>query len=155
MTDQPDPADGPVDGSPVGSDPDAGIEVRAAGGILWRRAEAGGVEVLVVHRPRYDDWSFAKGKCEPGESFAETAEREVLEETGFSVAFGPALDEVHYHDHKGRSKQVRYWAMTVVSGRFTPNDEVDEARWVSVDEAEALVSYAHDAALLSGLLRAI
>lgn len=133
----------------------ADVEVCAAGGILWRRSHAGEVEVLVVHRPRYDDWSFAKGKCDPGESFAETAEREVLEETGYAVAFGPELDEVRYHDHKGRSKLVRYWAMTVVGGAFTANDEVDEARWLPVDEAEDLVSYPHDAVLLAGLLRVI
>ena len=133
----------------------ADVEVTAAGGVLWRRGRNGVVEVLVVHRPRYDDWSFAKGKCDPGESFAETAEREVLEETGFAVAFGPELDEVRYRDHKGRSKLVRYWAMTVVAGEFTPNNEVDEADWISVDEARQRVSYAHDAALLDQLLRAI
>ena len=133
----------------------ADVEVTAAGGGLWRRGRKGEVEVLVVHRPRYDDWSFAKGKCDPGESFAETAEREVLEETGFEVAFGPELDEVRYRDHKGRSKLVRYWAMTVVAGEFTPNNEVDEADWISVDEARQRVSYAHDAALLDQLLRAI
>lgn len=134
---------------------DATVEVTAAGGVLWRRSASGDVEVLVVHRPRYDDWSFAKGKCDPGETFAETAEREVREETGFGIEFGPELDEVRYHDHKGRSKLVRYWAMTVVSGVFTPNDEVDEARWLPVDEAADLVSYAHDAVLLDGLLRVI
>ncbi|MGN6694249.1 MAG: NUDIX hydrolase [Aquihabitans sp.] len=134
---------------------DASVEVTAAGGVLWRRGADGAIEVLVVHRPRYDDWSFAKGKCDPGESFAETAQREVLEETGFAVAFGPELDEVRYHDHRGRSKLVRYWAMTVTGGDFTPNDEVDEVRWLGVDEAADLVSYDHDAALLDGLLRAI
>ena len=133
----------------------ADVGVTAAGGVLWRRGRKGVVEVLVVHRPRYDDWSFAKGKCDPGESFAETAEREVLEETGFEVAFGPELDEVRYRDHKGRSKLVRYWAMTVVAGEFTPNNEVDEADWISVDEARQWVSYAHDAALLDQRLRAI
>ena len=96
-------------------------EACAAGGLLWRRSAAGEVEVLVVHRPRYDDWSFAKGKCDPGETFEQTAEREVLEETGFSVAFGAELDEVRYTDHKGRSKLVRYWAMTVTGGAFTPH----------------------------------
>jgi 8-oxo-dGTP diphosphatase len=130
-------------------------EVCAAGGLLWRRSAAGEVEVLVVHRPRYDDWSFAKGKCDPGETFEQTAEREVLEETGFSVAFGAELDEVRYTDHKGRSKLVRYWAMTVTGGAFTPNDEVDEARWLPVADAGELVSYPHDAALLPQLLRAI
>ena len=134
---------------------DAAIEVTAAGGVIWRRGAADEVEVLVVHRPRYDDWSFTKGKCDPGETFAETAEREALVETGFAIAFGPELDEVRYLDHKGRSKLVRYWAMTVAGGSFTPNDEVDEVRWLPVPEAADLVSYAHDAALLDGLLRVI
>jgi 8-oxo-dGTP diphosphatase len=130
-------------------------EVLAAGGLVWRRDDDGDIEVLVVHRPRYDDWSFPKGKCDPGETFAETAEREVLEETGFAVAFGAELDEARYRDHKGRPKLVRYWAMTVAGGSFTANDEVDEARWVSVADARVLVSYPHDAALLDGLLRVI
>jgi 8-oxo-dGTP diphosphatase len=132
-----------------------GVEVTAAGGVIWRRGDEDEVEVLVVHRPRYDDWSFAKGKCDPGETFLETAEREVLEETGLAVHVGPELDEVRYVDHKGRSKLVRYWAMTVATGEFTPNDEVDEVRWLPVPEARALVSYPHDAALLERLLRAI
>lgn len=130
-------------------------EVLAAGGVLWRRDDADRVEVLVVHRPRYDDWSFPKGKCDPGESFEQTAEREVLEETGYRISFGSELDEVRYRDHKDRPKRVRYWTMTVVGGTFTPNDEVDDARWVSVGAARDLVSYAHDAALLDELLRAI
>ncbi len=134
---------------------DGDAEVTAAGGVLWRRSAAGEVEVLVVHRPRYDDWSFAKGKCDPGETFAQTAEREVLEETGYEVAFGPELDEVRYRDHKDRSKLVRYWAMTVVAGEFTPNDEVDEVRWLPAEEARWMITYPHDAALVPMLLRAI
>ena len=137
------------------ADGDRAVEVTAAGGVLWRRDGSGEVEVLVVHRPRYDDWSFAKGKCDPGETFLETAEREVREETGLRVHVGPELDEVRYLDHKGRSKQVRYWAMTVADGAFEPNDEVDEVRWVPTAEAVELLSYPHDVALVSGLLRAI
>ena len=128
--------------------------VLAAGGLLWRRNEAGDLEVLVVHRPRYDDWSFPKGKCDPGETFEETAAREVLEETGLAIAFGPELAEARYTDHKGRPKRVRYWAMTVTGGTFTSNDEVDEIRWVSVEEARRLLSYPHDADLLLGLVAA-
>lgn len=128
--------------------------VLAAGGLVWRRDAEGDLEVLVVHRPRYDDWSFPKGKCDPGETFEQTAEREVLEETGLSVAFGPELPEAHYTDHKGRPKRVRYWAMTVTGGSFIANDEVDEARWVSVEVARSLVSYAHDTDLLQGLVAA-
>jgi len=128
----------------------AAPEVLAAGGLVWRRGAAGRIEVLVVHRPRYDDWSFPKGKCDPGETFEQTAAREVLEETGYETAFGPELDEVRYTDHKGRAKLVRYWAMTVVGGAFAVNDEVDEVRWLGVDQAADLVSYPHDAKLLDG-----
>lgn len=124
-------------------------EVLAAGGVLWRSARDGGVEVLLVHRPRYDDWSFPKGKCDPGETFEETARREVLEETGFAVELGDELDEVRYRDHKGRPKLVRYWAMTVVGGAFEVNDEVDEARWIETSEAADVLTYGHDRALLS------
>lgn len=130
-------------------------EVLAAGGLVWRRTDGGDLEVLLVHRPRYDDWSFPKGKCDPGETLAETAEREVLEETGLTVELGPLVADVRYRDHKDRSKLVRYWAMVVVGGTFTVNDEVDEMRWASIDDARASVSYAHDRDLLDGLLAAI
>jgi 8-oxo-dGTP pyrophosphatase MutT (NUDIX family) len=130
-------------------------EVLAAGGLVWRRTDAGELEVLLVHRPRYDDWSFPKGKCDPGETLAETAHREVVEETGLAVELGPLVADVRYRDHKDRPKLVRYWAMTQVGGEFTANDEVDEMRWVTVDDARASVSYPHDRDLLDGLLSAI
>ena len=122
-------------------------EVLAAGGVLARRGPDG-LEVLVVHRPRYDDWSFPKGKCDAGETFEQTAAREVAEETGLEVAFGVELPSVRYHDHKGRPKLVRYWSMRVLGGTFEPNDEVDEVRWLTVEAARALLSYEHDRALL-------
>lgn len=121
--------------------------VRAAGGVLWRRGDAG-VEVLVVHRPRYDDWSFPKGKCEPGESFLDTALREVSEETGLQAVVGRPLPEVSYVDRLGRPKVVRYWSMSVGSGRFEPNDEVDEIAWLPLGDARGRLSYPRDAVLL-------
>jgi 8-oxo-dGTP pyrophosphatase MutT (NUDIX family) len=124
--------------------------VRAAGAVVWRLASSE-VEVLLVHRPRYDDWSFPKGKCDAGESFADAARREVAEETGYEVELGEALGDVRYRDLKDRPKVVRYWAATVRSGQFTANDEVDQIRWVSVAGAEALVSYEHDRSLLARL----
>jgi 8-oxo-dGTP diphosphatase len=123
--------------------------VRAAGGIVWRRRN-GEVEVLLVHRPRYDDWSFPKGKCDAGEADEECAAREVWEETGLRCALGEELPEVRYIDHKARSKVVRYWVMTVASsGRFEPGDEVDELAWMPLDDARARLTYQHDVALLA------
>ncbi|HWW54797.1 MAG TPA: NUDIX hydrolase [Acidimicrobiales bacterium] len=127
----------------------AGTEVRAAGGVVWRRRENGEVEVLLVHRPRYDDWSLPKGKAEPGESDDETAQREVTEETGYVGKLGADLGEVRYADRFGRSKVVRYWAMEPVEDLgFVPGDEVDERRWATSAESRALLSYPRDAEIL-------
>jgi 8-oxo-dGTP diphosphatase len=126
------------------SDPAAGAgRVEAAGGLPWRMADEV-VEVLLVHRPKYDDWTFPKGKLEPGESFEDGARREVEEETGLRGVLGRELPPSEYVDNKGRPKLVRYWEMTVTDGTFTPNDEVDEVRWVAVDEADRLLTYPRD-----------
>jgi len=127
-------------------------EVRAAGAVVWRRAPDGGVEVLVVHRPRYDDWSLPKGKLDPGETEAEAARREVAEETGFIGELGPELTTTAYTDQRGRSKTVRYWAMEAVDGAFVPNHEVDEIAWLAPGRAGERLSYAHDAAVVDHLL---
>jgi 8-oxo-dGTP pyrophosphatase MutT (NUDIX family) len=126
-------------------------EVQAAGGAVWRRGSSGGVEVLVVHRPRYDDWTIAKGKLDAGETHLEAAVREVAEETGLICAPGAELPEVRYVDQRGRPKRVRYWAMTVVEGAFAPNDEVDEVRWLSIPGAAEALTYAHDRPVLAAL----
>ena len=126
-------------------DPEA-AEVKASGGVVWRRG-AGGVEVAVVHRPRYDDWSLPKGKLDPGESWEEAALREVREEIGLSCRLGRELPSSAYEVARG-TKVVRYWLMEPESGDFTPNDEVDEVRWLSPADAERLLSYDHDRALL-------
>ena len=128
------------------------IEVLAAGGAVWRRTPDGVVEVLVVHRPRYDDWSLPKGKCEHDESFLACARREVLEETGLTCEVGPELIDVYYDDHKGRAKIVRYWAMEAVDGAFVANVEVDEARWLPFPAAVAQLSYPHDRPVLRSLV---
>jgi 8-oxo-dGTP pyrophosphatase MutT (NUDIX family) len=130
-------------------DPEA-AEVKASGGVVWRRAADGSLELVVVHRPRYDDWSLPKGKLDPGESWEECALREVAEEVGLDCRLGEELPPVGYRDNKGRAKAVRYWLMEPVDGGapFTPNDEVDEMRWVDAETAEALLSYPHDAELV-------
>jgi 8-oxo-dGTP pyrophosphatase MutT (NUDIX family) len=134
------------------SDPERGqAEVEAAGGVIVRDAD-GGVEVAVVHRSRYDDWSLPKGKLMEGESSEEAALREVEEETGFRCELGEELAPAHYRDRKGRRKRVRWWRMRPVSGTFEPNTEVDELRWLEPADAVVLLDYEHDRALVKGLL---
>jgi 8-oxo-dGTP diphosphatase len=118
--------------------------VRAAGGVVWRSDGRGGVELLVVHRSHRSDWSFAKGKADPGEDDAACALREVAEETGHRCRLGPELGRVQYRDHRDRPKVVRWWAMTVVSGDFVPNDEVDEVAWLGPAEAFGRLTWATD-----------
>jgi 8-oxo-dGTP diphosphatase len=125
--------------------------IEAAGGVVWRDAGDGAVDVLLVHRPRYDDWTLPKGKLEPGEAPEDAARREVEEETGLRCTLGGELPAVRYVDHHGRRKRARYWAMQVVDGSFTPNHEVDELRWVPVDDVGALLTYEHDAAVVAAL----
>jgi 8-oxo-dGTP diphosphatase len=128
-------------------DPEA-AEVKAAGGVVWRRGDDG-AEIVIVHRPRYDDWSLPKGKLDDGESWEEAALREVEEEVGLRCRLGDELDPTSYEDRKGRSKVVRYWLMEPKGDPdFRPNDEVDEIRWLAPAEAEAEVSYPHDAELV-------
>jgi 8-oxo-dGTP diphosphatase len=128
--------------------------VRAAGGIVTRPGRDG-TEVLLVHRPRYDDWSLPKGKADAGESDEETALREVEEETGLRCILGPPAGHTHYRDSKGRDKVVQYWLMepesaaAAADGVFVPNDEVDDVRWCTVTEATEALSYAHDRKLLT------
>jgi 8-oxo-dGTP diphosphatase len=124
--------------------------IEAAGGVVWRRTASGSVEVLLVHRPRYDDWSLPKGKLEDGEAAPDAALREVEEETGLRCKLGAELDEVRYQDRMGRDKRVRYWAMEPVAGRFAPTHEVDEVRWVRLDDAPRQLTYGHDAGVISG-----
>jgi 8-oxo-dGTP diphosphatase len=117
--------------------------VRAAGGLVVRDGH-----VLLVHRPRYDDWTFPKGKCGDGESYENCALREVAEETGLLCELREDAGATDYVDAKGRPKHVRWWLMKTLDGSFAPNDEVDEIRWVAPREAAALLSYARDLPLL-------
>jgi len=117
----------------------ASREIAAAGAVVWRPGR-GSVEVAVVHRPRYDDWSLPKGKLDPHESIREAAWREVAEETGAHVALGRFLTRTRYRVGPDR-KVVDYFAARYVSGSFVPNDEVDELRWLPVDEAATVLDY--------------
>jgi 8-oxo-dGTP pyrophosphatase MutT (NUDIX family)/ankyrin repeat protein len=121
--------------------------VRAAGGVPVRETQDG-LEVLVIHRPQYGDWSFPKGKCEPGESDEACAIREVEEETGLVCSLEEELPSTSYTDSKDRPKRVRYWRLRIVGGELRFVHEADEARWVSAAEAEALLSYDRDLVVL-------
>jgi 8-oxo-dGTP diphosphatase len=121
-------------------------EVLAAGGLVLRDGE-----VAVVHRPRYDDWSLPKGKLDKGEDFEQAALREVWEETGLRCRIESTLGDTNYHDRKDRPKLVRYFHMRPESGEFAPNDEVDELRWLPLDEAQELLTYDFDRELVGKL----
>ncbi|MDP9429948.1 MAG: NUDIX hydrolase [Actinomycetota bacterium] len=131
---------------------EAGRVVRAAGGVLWRPGPGREVETALVHRPRYDDWSLPKGKPDEGEHLLQTAVREVAEETGLDVVVGRRSVRTEYQVKEG-PKRVDYWLMRAVGGEFVPNDEVDELRWLPVEEACARVTHAHDRAVLADLAR--
>jgi polyphosphate kinase len=124
----------------------ADMTIHAAGCLPWRRG-TDGIEVLLAHRGRYDDWTFPKGKREPGESDLDCAVRETAEETGLRGEIGPELPSTAYQAG-GRPKVVRYWLLEVTGGAFEANDEVDEIRWLSVTAAAALLTYHHDRELL-------
>jgi 8-oxo-dGTP diphosphatase len=122
--------------------------ITAAGGIVTSLSREGRVRVLLVHRPAYDDWSFPKGKVDPGETEEAAALREVLEETGVEARLGDDLGTVEYTDPNGTRKIVRYWAMEAVSGDFVANSEVDAIEWMSRGEALDVLSYEPDRTLL-------
>lgn len=125
--------------------------IRAAGGLVCRRDEDGVAEILLVHRPAYDDWSFPKGKLEPGEREEDAATREVEEETGLHCRLDREVATTRYRDARGRSKTVRYWLMTPVAGKLGAANEIDEARFVPIADAAALLTYQRDRELLGAL----
>lgn len=122
--------------------------VLAAGGVVWRRAPAG-MEVALIRRERYDDWTLPKGKLEPGEHPLVAAVREVWEETGVTGVPQARLPSTHYHTASGQPKSVDYWSMVARADRGrAPTDEIAERRWLPVAKARELLSYAHDRAVL-------
>ncbi len=126
--------------------------VAAAGGAVWRRGDDAGIQVAVAHRPRYDDWSLAKGKLDAGEHPLTAAAREVTEETGLEVVVGRRGLRTSYSVPEG-TKRVDYWVMQAVGGAFEPNDEVDELRWLGPRDAAALCTHEHDRAVVADLVR--
>ena len=126
--------------------------VAAAGGVLWRPADAGGLEVAVAHRPRYDDWSLPKGKLDAGEDLLTAAVREVGEETGTAVLLGRRGLRTSYPLPQG-TKRVDYWLMRAIGGAFEPNAEVDELRWLPPPAARELLTHDHDRAVLDDAAR--
>jgi 8-oxo-(d)GTP phosphatase len=133
-------------------------EIQAAGGVVWRpnsNREDAPAQVVVVHRPRHGDWSLPKGKLNPGEEWLEAAIREVREETGLSATPERMLGDVRYVKFSGgepRRKVVRFWAMRADEGHFAPSDEVDELRWLPLDEALETLTHATDREVLGRFL---
>ena len=125
---------------------DAVTLVRAAGGLVVRDGR-----VLLVHRPKYDDWSFPKGKCDDGETDEACALREVEEETGLRCELLDEIGQTSYRDAKERPKVVRYWRMRALDGEFEPHDEVDEIRWETPARAADVLSWSRDLPLLERL----
>ncbi|PWJ26615.1 8-oxo-dGTP diphosphatase [Branchiibius hedensis] len=129
--------------------------VAAAGTLLWRRSDhAAGIEVALVHRERYDDWSWPKGKLDPGEGWVEAAARETFEETGLRPRLGVPLPKSVYSMPRGGVKEVRYWAAQSVAGKGRLTHEVDEVAWLSPRAARERLSYERDARQLQALLEA-
>ena len=123
---------------------DSSGRVLAAGGVIVHDGR-----ICVIHRPRYEDWSLPKGKLEADETFEAGAVREVSEETGLRARGLEELTPHEYIDRKGRPKIVRWWRMSVeVVEPFVVNDEVDQRRWTTAAEADRLLDYEHDRALV-------
>jgi phosphohistidine phosphatase SixA/ADP-ribose pyrophosphatase YjhB (NUDIX family) len=125
----------------------------AAGALLWRHAEGDAIEVALVHRPRYNDWTLPKGKLEEGEQLLACAAREVREETGAIAHFGPMLGEITY-DVEGQLKNVTYWAARAVEvhPRTASTQEIGQVEWLSPSVARATLTYDHDREILNEFL---
>jgi len=123
--------------------------IRAAGAVLWRRLSDELLQIALIHRPRYNDWSFPKGKAEENESDISCAYREVLEETGYVSQFGPELGNVNY-EVDGKKKVVKYWAAQAIGNPIHPIDlgEVDQLIWVTLDDAKKKLTLESDQKIL-------
>ncbi|QHC26029.1 NUDIX hydrolase [Streptomyces sp. GS7] len=126
--------------------------IRAAGCVLWRRSPShGGIELALVHRPKWDDWSYPKGKLKPREDPRQGALREVLEETGMTCELGPELPTVRYLVGT-RPKVVHYWSAEATGGGFLPNKEVDRLLWTTPEAARDVLTQPRDKELVGVLL---
>lgn len=126
--------------------------IRAAGGLIVRNGQPAPLELVIVHRPAYDDWTFPKGKLNPHETPEDAALREVREETGIQCKLMGEVGCISYLDQQGRNKVVCYWLMEPIGGTtFEPGPEVDELRWVPLAEARRLLTYDRDRRLLGAL----
>ena len=126
--------------------------IQAAGAIVWRDNKDK-TEVAIIHRPKYDDWSFPKGKLEIGESLITCAHREVLEETNIQTEFGPFLGDIEYLTPDGK-KQVSFWAAKAVSDNdFKPNSEVDELNWIDIKKVKDLLTLETDKKILAQFVK--
>jgi 8-oxo-dGTP diphosphatase len=125
--------------------------IRAAGALLWRENSELKIEIALIHRPRYDDWSLPKGKIEEGESSLRCAFREVLEETGITPQFGRELGSVEYKEPAGL-KRVKYWAAKALTDDFLANEEVDEIKWLEPVDALAFATHESDRTIIENFL---
>ena len=125
--------------------------IRAAGALLWRENSELKIEIALIHRPRYDDWSLPKGKIEEGESSLRCAFREVIEETGITPQFGRELGSVEYKEPAGL-KRVKYWAAKALIDEFLPNEEVDEIKWLNPEDALARATHESDRTIINNFL---
>jgi 8-oxo-dGTP diphosphatase len=133
--------------------------VYAAGGVVWRRVE-GKLRILLIHRTKYRDLTLPKGKVDPGETLAETAVREIREETGIRVALGVPVGVSRYRMPSSRTKIVHYWAAeateaAVRTSSFVPNKEVAAIEWVSMKKARKHLSYPVDLEILDEFARIV
>ena len=120
----------------------------AAGGVVHRENGDGKRKFLLVHRPRYDDWSLPKGKLNRREGFLEAALREVREETGIQGNRPVDVGSVGYETDAGNRKVVRWWHMEMVGGKFRPNREVDDIAWLTLEKATDRLEYTNDRKVL-------
>jgi len=126
--------------------------IQAAGAVLWRKSDKSKLEIAIIHRPRYDDWSLPKGKVESGESHISAGYREIQEETGYESIFGPEIGSVVYK-LEGAPKEVRYWAAAATVKTGNPNpQEVDEVLWLEPNKAKEKLTNKDDRAIVDFFL---